>query len=117
MTLSPLDFLTGEDSPVSSDSSTWDSPFITVPSEGTLSPDLTSTRSPGFRDSMGTSMTFPSLRRWASAGRSLASPAMASEAPLTDFISIQCPRSITSIRVTSSMKKTIPSTPAATARL
>ena len=64
------------------------------------------------------SWTVPSgISLWASEGISRASSSSAFEAPITDFISIQCPTSITSMRVTSSQKNGIPSSPNTTAAL
>jgi hypothetical protein len=47
-TSSPADFAAGMLSPVSTDSSTLDDPFATVPSTGTFSPGRTCNRSPAF---------------------------------------------------------------------
>ena len=49
-TLSPLDLRLGTGSPVSIDSSTYDSPSSTTPSAGILSPGLTVNMSPGLSD-------------------------------------------------------------------
>ncbi|GAI79867.1 unnamed protein product, partial [marine sediment metagenome] len=60
---------------------------------------------------------FPEVILCASLGISLASWVRALEAPIIDFISIQWPRSITTIRVASSQKKNFPSSPNTTALL
>ena len=57
---SPADFDTGTDSPVSRDSSTAEAPSRTSPSAGTFSPGLTTTTSPGWSSSSGTSTRLPS---------------------------------------------------------
>ena len=57
------------------------------------------------------------VTRWASDGMSCTRLSKAREAPMTDRISIQCPSSITSIRVASSQKKTVPVRPNTTALL
>ena len=54
---------------------------------------------------------------WASEGMSLANSSNALDAPITDFISIQCPSNITSTRVASSQKNTFPVKPNTTALL
>ena len=48
---------------------------------------------------------------------SLASSSRALEAPITDFISIQCPSSMMSTRVASSQKNILPVRPKTTALL
>ena len=53
LTLSPIPFFTGRDSPVKLLSSTVLSPSITTPSQGTLSPVLTDTVDPTFTDDAG----------------------------------------------------------------
>ena len=116
ITSSPGRLGTGADSPVSIASLTLDSPSTTTPSVGTFSPGRISTRSPARSSETGTSTIVPSgFITWASAGRSFTSSSRAREAPSTERISIQWPRSITSIRVASSQKKTLPGSPNTTA--
>ena len=118
ITSSPSPFSTGLDSPVSIAWLTVVRPSTMTPSVGTFSPGLTSTRSPAARSLTATSSVEPSARtRWASDGISRTSSSSAREAPITDFISIQCPSSMMSIRVTSSQKNTCPGTPKTTAEL
>ncbi len=118
ITLLPYLFDTGTDSPVSIDSLTDVSPSITSPSAGIFSPGLTRTLSPEFNSFKGTSLTLPScMILWASEGISRANSSSALEAPITDFISIQCPRSIISISVASSQKNILPDNPKTTALL
>ena len=62
MTLSPMRFSTGMDSPVIIDSSTALRPSITVPSVGIFSPGRTRSLSPTFTWSSGTSYSLPSSR-------------------------------------------------------
>ena len=83
MTDAPGIFSTGIDSPVIIDSSTAEMPSITTPSTGMLSPGLTRTRSPTFRNSTSTSLALAApaaAMRWATFGERCISPRMASEA-------------------------------------
>ena len=72
-TRSPGDLGTGTDSPVRLLWSTSDAPTATTPSTGTASPGLTMTRSPTLTASASTSISWPSRRTSARAGRSLSS--------------------------------------------
>jgi len=118
MTPSPGRFSTGFDSPVSIASLTLVAPSITTPSTGTFSPGRTRTRSPGVSRSTGTSSVPPSLTRCASDGMTLTSSSSALDAPRTERISTQCPRSMISIKVASSQKNPSPPTmPRTTAEL
>ena len=60
MTLSPSDFVSGIDSPVTIDSSIALRPSMIVPSTGTLSPGRTRKVSPAFTSSRSTSVSTPS---------------------------------------------------------
>ncbi|MPN35883.1 hypothetical protein SDC9_183385 [bioreactor metagenome] len=72
-------FSTGMLSPVRRDSSTADSPLMTLPSSGTLLPGRTSRVSPAFTLPVGTSVTLPSsLTRMAVSGESSISLRIAS---------------------------------------
>ena len=118
MTLPPVFLATGVDSPVSMASSTELSPATITPSAGTFSPGLIRTLSSTARSPSGTSFTLPSgMSLWASEGMSLASSSSAREAPITDFISIQCPSSMMSMREASSQKNILPVSPNTTALL
>ena len=76
------------------------------------------TWSPTASSSSGTSTVWPSCTiLWALDGMSLASSSSAFEAPITDLISSQWPKSMMSIRVASSQKKTSPIRPKTTALL
>ena len=87
----------------------------------TLAPVLASASatcaaSPSARSrSTGTSSVPSSTMRLAVSGRSFASSFSAPRAWEIDRISIQCPTSMMSIRVTSSQKNTLPCTPNTTA--
>ncbi len=116
MTSSPSPLVTGRDSPVSMDSLRLLRPSTITPSVGIFSPGRTRTRSPARNMVTGTSsMRSPSASRWATVGMSLTRASKAREAPITERISIQCPRSMMSMRVASSQKKTLPERPSTTA--
>src|SRR5699024_8626650 len=109
---------TGTDSPVNIDSSKVDLPSRIVPSTGTFSPGLTSTLSLFSSSEIGTSCTSSfSSNLCASFGMSCTSFSNALEAPITDRISIQCPKSITSTNVANSQNKLCPSQPKTTREL
>jgi len=117
-TSSPVLFSTGTDSPVSMDSFTEEEPSYTRPSMGTFSPGLTKTRSPALRFSTGTSVVEPSAAiKCAVSGINLTNSSRALDAPTTDFISIQCPRSMITISVANSQKKSSPSSQKTVAEL
>lgn len=118
MTLPPVFLPIGVDSPVNIASLTELSPSTMTPSAGIFSPGLTKTLSSTASSLSGTSFTLPSdITLWASEGISFASSSRALEAPITDFISIQCPSSMMSTSVASSQKKVLPVRPNATALL
>jgi hypothetical protein len=103
---------------VSIASSTELSPATMTPSAGIFSPGLIRTLSSTASSFSGTSFTLPSgMSLCASEGMSLASSSKAREAPITDFISIQCPSSMMSMRVASSQKNILPVRPNTTALL
>ncbi len=103
ITSAPSFFSTGFDSPVSIDSSRLVAPDTITPSVGTRSPGFTRTLSPVLSASIVTSSVAPSaFSRWASDGNRRTSASSAPDAPITERISIQWPRSITSISVASS---------------
>ena len=111
-------FLTGDDSPVISASSTSDSPSMTVPSAAILAPGRTNTVSSSRSSLTGTASVTPlASTRSAVSGISLASSFSAPEACLTLRTSIQCPRSMTSMSVTSSQKNPSPRSRAKASRL
>ena len=116
-TRSPGSRATAFDSPVIIDSSNAAEPVSIVPSAGTRPPGRTSTRSPGRRSAMATSLVPAPSTRSAMSGRSAASASRALDAWPIAFISCQCPSSITSISSTSSHQKSRSSHSASLARL
>ena len=70
VTVSPVVFAMGMDSPVTADSSTLVAPSVTVPSTGMRAPGRTMTVSPRARDAAGIVTSRPSRRTVASAGAS-----------------------------------------------
>ena len=110
ITFTPAVFKTGFDSPVSIDSLTDVSPSIIIPSAGNFSPGFTRILSPVIKSSTAMSSVLPlDSILCASEGISFASSSRALDAPITAyFISIQWPRSITSISVASSRKISFP---------
>src|ERR1035437_5342898 len=117
-TFPPVALGAGVDSPVSIASLTELSPSTMTPSAGIFSPGLISTLSLAASSPRGTSFTLPSgMNLWASEGMSLASSSQAREAPITDFISIQCPSNMMSMSEASSQKNILPDRPNTTALL
>jgi hypothetical protein len=70
ITSAPGDLATGMLSPVTIDSSTSDSPSSTTASTGTLAPGRTSSRSPTWTSTVGTSKALPSRNTTATDGAS-----------------------------------------------
>ena len=92
MTVSPGPLSTGMDSPVRADSSTLDAPSTTTPSTGTEAPGRTSTRSPAWTCSTGTSASPPSRRTVAVLGVRSMSRAMACPVLPLERVSRYLPR-------------------------
>ena len=103
ITRSPGFFSTGNDSPVSIDSSTAPAPLRTSPSTGKRSPGRTSTMSPCRTLAMGTSVSRPSRRTLAVEGCSFASCRSARVVRLLARASMALPSSTSAmIRMTAS---------------
>ncbi len=100
-------FSTVFDSPVTIDSSTVVLPFKILPSVGILSPERTIKRSPSWTSCKGISSSPCSVIRLTVSGNSSAIFFKASPALEIAFISIQWPKSIITIRVANSQKKSI----------
>ena len=107
-TESPAPLATSRASSVTSASFTCDSPRTTSPSAGTISPASTMTVCPTCTSSSGTSAKEPpGCSTCACAGRSSAISLSASPAPITARISTQWPKSMMTMSVASSQKKSM----------
>ena len=108
----PADLSEGVDSPVSIDSSTAESPAVTVPSVGTRSPGRKTTVSPARSSATGTCVSAPSAaRRRAVAGARFSRLRKALEARTLTVDSSQCPTLTSAIMAAASMKYRCPPWP------